>query len=276
MNGASCPLCRSERSGSLRRGSRDLRRCRDCGAVFNCGWHPLSYDDRYFLEDYRAQYGRTYGEDFDNIYRLSMRRLDAMAGVWGRGKIRKATSLLDIGSALGFFLKAAGDSGIGSLQGIEISRYASDYAAREFGIPVINAPFDEAVLPERFDIITAWYFLEHCEDPRKTVGRIYGLLNPGGLFAFSTPSLFGPQFLLRRSAWADSHPVDHRIDFSPRSVRNLLRQEGFRKIVTRPAGIHPERVLTKESIFFPVFRLLYSNFSSMTSFSDTMEIFAVK
>ena len=40
-------------------------------------------------------------------------------------------SLLDIGSAMGFFLKSALDRGICNLLGIEISPFAADYCKRE-------------------------------------------------------------------------------------------------------------------------------------------------
>ena len=63
-----CPVCGGDRSRPAA-GDAPFRRCRACGVVFNTAHAPLSYSDSYFTADYKAQYGKTYEEDFDPIYR---------------------------------------------------------------------------------------------------------------------------------------------------------------------------------------------------------------
>jgi SAM-dependent methyltransferase len=272
----SCPVCKLNNIILLYRGSAVLYRCRQCGIIFNQAFREISYNDDYFTDQYRKQYGRTYIEDFENIYRTSAGRLRRIL------KYRKEINdigrlrLLDIGSASGFFLKAAQDSGIEDLLGIEISGFASGYCAEKLGINVINASFSEISLPGNFDIITAWYFIEHSPDPESIVTRIYNSLKQGGVFAFSVPSFFGPQFFFDRNTWFETHPVDHKTDFSPFSVCEFLKKIGFKKIYTFPAGIHPERIIKNEFILFPLFNSVYNVISRLISFSDTMEVYAVK
>lgn len=177
---------------------------------------------------------------------------------------------------MGFFLKAARDMGAGDVQGVEISQYASEFCLNEFDIPVHNKPFGEVEFNEKFDIITAWYFIEHCKDPKVTMERIYNLLREGGVFALSTPSIRGPLYMRRREEWGKSHPKDHKIDFSPSTARYYLKSTGYKQVATRPGGIHPERIISEKSFIFPLFKRLYSVVSRQFCFSDTMDVFSLK
>lgn len=268
----SCPLCDSSRSRALR--NDVLRRCGNCGVIFNTQYRALDYDDSYFTADYRKQYGRTYEEDFENIYRLSLGRIKRISALSDRGDI-SGLSLLDAGSAMGFFLKAALDSGIKKVTGLEISGFASKYCREKFGIKVINSSFEDAE-PGKFDIITGWYFLEHCREPLKTAQKIYNMLHDGGVFAFSLPSSFGPQYFFSNDEWLKSHPADHIVDFSPAAARRFLKLIGFSKIKIFPGGIHPERIISQDSLMFRPFSILYTLISRITSFSDTIEVYAKK
>jgi len=268
---AGCPFCgrSSEKKISI-----DFYRCRRCDLIFNINCKSLSYDRDYFISDYQGQYGKTYLDDFDNIYRLSNTRLE---------KILKLTklpakdiSILDIGSAAGFFLKAAKDKGIKKLKGIEISNFASDYCRNNFNIDVIESPFEHAEINEKFDIITSWFFIEHLSDPLSAMKRIYEMLNDGGIFALAAPSCYGPMFYFNIDEWIRTHPKDHRIDMSPAGAKKILKEIGFTKVKVRKCGYHPERVLSRESFLYKPFELIYRIYSSLTGFSDTIEIYAVK
>ena len=268
-----CPVCSS---ASVINITGTLHECKPCGLAFNSAYNQKLYDDSYFLDEYKNQYGKTYLDDYQNIYAVSKKRIRAILKYYRQGKDCSQLSLLDIGSAAGFFLKCARDSGIPTVTGIEISEYASRYCREQFNIPVLHSSFEDAQMQGTFDIVTAWFFIEHCPDTVAVVQKIHGMLNQGGVFAFSCPSIFGPLFTLNTPEWARTHPEDHRIDFSPRGARMLLTQCGFSSVHIKPAGIHPERVISSQSIFFNPFSLAYSLFSRATSFSDTIEVYAVK
>lgn len=274
MSQASCPLCSSHRLSPI---ADTFYRCKNCTAVINGEYQTIEYTEDYFLDDYKAQYGKTYLDDFPVIYERSRERIEYICSL-PLEKEKRDIRMLDIGSAMGFFLKAARDMDIAHVEGIEISQYASRFTEKEFGIPVRNTPFDQmnAGEEEEWDVITAWFFIEHTADPRGLVYKIYNLLRNDGVFAFSVPSAFGPMFQWKRSDWLKTHPVDHFVDFTPKAARKLLKTVGFKSVKVRPAAYHPERLLDESSLFFPVFRKLYRVFSSLTGFSDTLEIYAVK
>lgn len=265
-----CPVCGKDEKRKI---SSNLNLCRRCGIIFNSDCRSLSYDRDYFINEYREQYGKTYLEDYGNIYSLSMTRLDRILELLA---VEGKRSLLDIGCAAGFFLKAAKDRGISTLLGIEISAYAADYCRKTFGIDVIESPFDSVEISKRFDIITSWFFIEHCIDPIGAMRRIYSMLNRGGVFALSVPSFYGPMYYFKTDEWVRTHPADHRIDLSPASARRILKDLGFRKVHVVKSGYHPERVLKSGSFLYAMFEPLYRKFTEITAFSDTIEIYAVK
>lgn len=275
-----CPLCLSSR---LFQSGKEFLRCGDCGAVINLSYTSLEYNDSYFTEEYRNQYGQTYFDDFENIYNLSRQRVEKIIKILAKtGKLRggmslpESLSLLDIGSAAGFFLKCARDYGFFYVKGVEISAFAAQYSKDRFGFDVDVVPFTQADIGINYDVITAWYYIEHSPDPLCDFKRIFYALKRGGIFAFSAPSVFGPLFLCNRKKWEDTHPVDHFVDFTPRTAVKILKKTGFRRVSVRAAGIHPERILSPSSVFYPLFSFLYTRIAKALKFSDTIEVYAVK
>jgi 2-polyprenyl-3-methyl-5-hydroxy-6-metoxy-1,4-benzoquinol methylase len=271
----SCPLCGNGSFREVLTGS-SFRCCRSCRTVYNADHTALEYSDSYFTTDYQAQYGKTYEEDFDNIYKAAVRRIDRINALWKIYSKKQPASILDIGCALGFFLKAASDNGYTRLKGVECSEYAGRRAKDLYNLDVLQKPFETASLHETFDVVTAWYFLEHAFDSMEVLKKISSLISRKGILAFSVPCVFGPSFILHRKEWAKTHPVDHRIDVSPSVVKNILKHYGFKKVKVYPAGIHPNRVLSEKNPLFFIFKPLYRFFSNMFTFSDTIEVYAVK
>ncbi len=265
-----CPLCKD----TIRfKNNSSFIYCQNCKSVINNLYRKTSYDRDYFMDDYEKQYGRTYIDDFQNIYSNALRRLEVISK---HSAINNTTSLLDIGSAAGFFLKAAGDMGIGKLLGIEVSAFAADYCRNTFSIPVIQDSFDNITIDEKFDIISSWFFIEHCEDPNYIFKRLYKMLNHGGVLALSMPSCFGPMYLFNRQEWKKTHPSDHMVDISPYAAKSILNEIGFRKVKVIKSGFHPERILDSSSVFYSIFSKLYRIYTDISAFSDTIEVYAIK
>ncbi|MCL1865286.1 MAG: class I SAM-dependent methyltransferase [Spirochaetes bacterium] len=270
MSLESCPICKINSNIRI---SADLYKCSLCNLIFNINFKSLSYNRDYFITEYESQYGKTYIDDFENIYGSSKVRLKKILKLIEN---KNDLSILDIGSAAGFFLKAAKDYGIKKLKGIEISHFASEYCKTNFFIDIIVSSFEDIETDEKFDIITSWFFIEHLPEPLDGLKKIYNMLNKGGVFAMSVPSFFGPMFCFSKNQWIASHPKDHTIDLSPCSAKKILKTIGFKKIKIKICGYHPERVVRRDSIFFRPFEALYRLFSYITKFSDTIEIYAVK
>ncbi|MBP8082656.1 MAG: class I SAM-dependent methyltransferase [Spirochaetes bacterium] len=266
----SCPVC----GGALNNlENYDFLQCRLCGTVFNSAHLIIEYSDTYFTSDYKSQYGKTYEEDYPAIRRFCDRRIERIKKILSHAGFN---SVMDVASALGFFLKAAHDNGAADCTGVEISKYACDYMKKNYPFSVRNESFDNFQTEKKYDVVTAWYFIEHSPDIVQTVQKLSSFVKEGGVLAFSVPSAFSPLFSFNRKKFFDTHPVDHSADLTPKGIRILLKQNGFRKIKVYPAAYHPERIMSKECFFFPFFSFFFKKYADFTAFSDTIEVYAVK
>jgi len=97
--------------------------------------------------------------------------------------------LLDIGTGAGYFLKLAKDKGFDVI-GIEVSERASEFAKKNYGIPVLNisglekAGFEDS----SFDVITLFHVIEHLPSPANTLKEIYRILSDKGILVVITPN----------------------------------------------------------------------------------------
>lgn len=262
-----CPICKSSK---FKRISEDLILCKTCRIMYNASHSPAVYSTDYFGQEYKAQYGKTYEDDFESIYAASLFRLSIIKKYLGNNV--SAKRLLDIGCALGFFCKAARDVGFGEVEGLEISEYAASYCKRKFNIRVHMTGFEDFIPVKKYDVITAWFVLEHFNDPYAMFYKIYGMLEDNGIFACTLPSYFGPLFYCQRDQWIRSHPQDHRIDVAPWSVKKLFLQIGFFSVRCFPSGYHPERLGT----IAQKYKKLYNTIANLLCFSDTILVIASK
>ena len=144
-------------------------------------------------------------------------------------------SVLDIGCGPGWFLKAAADRGW-KAQGIEPSKQAAEHA-RELGLNIVNAMFDETTAPsvERADVVHLNNMLEHVADPigllRLAVGRTW----PGSLICVGVPNDYN---VLQEAARASGTkpwwlvPPHHLNYFDFASLEALLKRVGLEVVET--------------------------------------------
>lgn len=267
MISTQCPICKSSK---FRKISDDILLCKACRIIYNVNYTQDLYSTDYFGKIYKAQYGKTYEDDFETIYAASIVRLTIMKKFLGNTLSKKR--LLDIGCALGFFCKAAKDFGFGVVEGLEISEYAASYSKKKFDILTHITGFEEFIPIKKYDVITAWFVLEHCADPYAMFCKIYGILEDDGLFACTLPSYFGPLFYSHRGEWISSHPKDHRIDVAPWSIKKMLRSIGFSYVRCFPSGYHPERF----GAIAQKCKKLYKTIAYLLCFSDTILVIASK
>ena len=310
-----CPLCDAQ-SPLPPQGRAENKTVSVCA---QCGMHYPSfivaekkdYSEQYFFEEYQAQYGKTYLEDFESIKRQGLRRMALINAVYAKVfHAGKETSLfdglhhgtkriLDIGCAYGPFLAAAKESGWSPV-GTDIAAEAVVYVCKTLQIPACQAPFP--VLPasfpftvERtftdqrnqllsipleaggFSAVTMWFVIEHFPDLSSVLQKVSELLIGGGIFAFSTPALSGVTGRWNRRLFFAQSPTDHYTIWDRRQAKKQLAHYGFtvKKIVS--IGHHPERFphaakLKRGGIRWNILMLI----SKLFKLGDSMEIYAVK
>ncbi len=235
-----CPVCgEGENPAAHRREDASFFRCRRCGMRYMLGFSPreMVYNEDYFFRDYRAQYGRTYLEDFDAIREISRRRLDVLVPLLGGAEGRM---LLDVGCAYGPFLAAARDAGF-AVQGLDVSESAVRHVRERLGIPAERGDFLTWEEGKRFDVLSLWYVAEHFNPLRRGLEKAAELVKPGGFLALSTPNARGLTGRFYPEKFHARSPRDHYTLWDPSSARRALDMFGFRIRRIRFTGIHPDR-----------------------------------
>ena len=278
-----CPVCgRRDNPAIFRSSEKTYFRCGDsrCRIVYMINFHEVEageiYNDDYFFEDYRKQYGKTYIQDFPHIKKMGLKRLK---------QIRKMTSshktLLDIGCAYGPFLSASSDCSYESY-GIDVIKGGINYIKDNLpGIRVCVSSFED-FNPEKefrkssFDIITLWYVIEHFKNLQEVLDKIDCLLDENGILAFATPNGRGVSAQMNRGIFYANSPDDHYTIWDPLSVRKILKMYGFGKIKIIQTGFHPERIPWKLPFrtFLNKTILLWA--CQIFQWGDTFEIYAIK
>ena len=285
-----CPVCQKAREIPdevvARTEKRTFRRCAECGMMY-ISWSAASntaYNKSYFFEDYKAQYGKTYLEDFASIKAQGVRRVTNIELLFKTGRKKSVThSLLDIGCAMGPFIDAAADSGW-QVYGTDVSAQAVEYVQKTLHYPAVCSAFpafDPAasfgVLS--FDAVTMWYVIEHFQNLGDVLQAVSRLVKKDGIFAFSTPSASGVSGKFNRQTFFEQSPEDHFTLWEPENAAAILARYGFKveKIVS--TGHHPERfpyakkhTLKPSSMQFSLLRLL----SKAQNLGDTFEVYCRK
>ena len=182
-----CPICKSPdtRVTYPLTGYR-IAQCRRCQFEFNDGFAAGGGDNEMFSADYYTKlHEKAFREQFDDYQRdpsanVYARWLDRIAAHSGAGRI------LDVGSALGAFLKIAADKGF-TPQGVEISQFAADFARQKRGLEVFTGDLEQ--FPGKdgsFDVITFWDSIEHVTHPLENLRTATRLLRRGGLLLLTT------------------------------------------------------------------------------------------
>lgn len=271
-----CPICQKTNSLVLKRNQlENLYFCEKDRIFFrNPDYEaPITYSSNYFLEDYKKQYGKTYEEDRPNIDRLNLPRIQTILK-WTKKFGDRKKNLLEVGSAMGFFLDMARKTEEFDPYGIEISEFAAAYTKEKLKIPVENKDFLKTTFERPFyDVLAMWYYMEHNKNLSLVIKKIKEALKKGGILALATPNADGISSRKDRLGYAQRIPADHYYEFSIDSLVQIFSQNGFRLLETRITGIHPKRWFKKcPKILFPFVRYLMRK----KQLGDTFELYLEK
>jgi len=273
-----CPYCGSRRARPWRSSpDRLLRRfdtvwtalrCRDCGVCYTSP-RPASasigdhYPDKY--APYRPDKKSGRSSDFFALGRLKPNDHAFMVHELGYQAQRGERSisrwrarfpslamvssppppadlgkgrLLEIGCSHGLYLERVRMLGW-RVQGVELSRSASEFARGERGLDVHTGPFQADLFPEAsFECVVMWQVLEHVAEPLEVLGEVFRLTRPGGVLMIGVPN---SGCLLARLAGDYFYPLDlprHLTHFTVSSIRRFVESAGFRvrRLYHQPAG----------------------------------------
>lgn len=283
-----CPVCQDKEKVNpvaARIPQRTFSRCKDCGMLY-MSWtideENTDYNEAYFFDDYKKQYGKTYLEDFESIKSQCVRRCGEVDSIFRKNNKGVVTpSVMDIGCAFGPYLDAASDAGW-QVFGTDISKEAVEYvqnklhyAACVSSFPVFDSETSFGV--RNFDAVTMWYVIEHFQNLDAVLKTVSKLVKTGGVFAFSTPSAGGVSGTYNRQSFFTNSPSDHYTLWEPSKAASILKKYGFRLVKTVVTGHHPERFPALKNKPLKGFKFWwYSLKSRIFGLGDTFEVYCVK
>ncbi len=284
----------------LREEDKSVFLCKQTKLIFQVPFaDPVSYNDAYFFSDYKAQYGKTYLEDFDAIAQKMDERLNIVQRI-GRGRwVGNAPRLLDLGCAYGVMLKRALSRRF-LCCGVDIYKDACDYVRNTLFIPslcasvfkadfgAVHAQFAQEHtayfqspqgVPLRYDVVSCWYVLEHTPHFESVLQTVSRLLVPGGIFALAVPNGSGISARRYPRRFLQANPIDHFSIFSPKPLIAFLKKRGFALRLLRVTGHHPSCVLPHAlqwSLLFAPVRRAVHGLSKLLRLGDTFELYLEK
>lgn len=268
-----CPVHRAFGAAVFRSEEKSYFACPTCGMVYLERFRADSeqYGSSYFMDEYRAQYGRTYLEDFASIQRMGAERLRIITHLQPPGK-----RLLDVGCAYGPFLAAAAERGF-QAAGIDVAEEPVRYVREQLGFRAVSGSILDAgvrsALPWRqYDVVSLWFVIEHFFALDELLATLAELVTPGGILALSTPHGEGVSARRNSARFLEESPRDHYTVWTRASATNVLREFGFALESVRVTGHHPERYPCVKAGLVP--KRLGMVHSRVFGWGDTFELYA--
>ncbi len=138
-------------------------------------------------------------------------------------------TLLDIGASYGDYLTKMNSLGW-ITKGIELNKNSVKHATETLKLDVENTLFEDYCPQTKYDIINMGMVMEHILLPNEVVNKVDSLLKHNGVFIFSIPNIGGIESRLFGKYWYSLHLPMHLNHFTPKTVRQLLENNGFNDI----------------------------------------------
>ena len=154
-----------------------------------------------------------------------------MRASWGRlAPARRLGTLLEVGSAAGFFSKAAQRAGW-NVTGLDVMEAGVRFARDALGLDVRHGTLDSVKLPEGgYDAVVMLDVIEHLPHPRASLAKARSLLRDGGVLLLFTPNYDALSRRALGTAWSVLSPVEHLFYFTEESLSGLLQRVGFQDV----------------------------------------------
>ncbi len=225
MEEVDCPLCKESKTVPLHQeGSFRMVRCPWCKFIY-LNPRPTTESLHQFYQQYLPD-EETSIQSWGKMMKPVFHRATDLFRQY-----RRNGRLLDVGTGFGFFMNEMKKNGW-EVTGVEISEKAIEYARAVLGLTVHPGPLEKANFPnQHFDVVTAFYVIEHLPDPMTFLKECHRILKSGGVLLLRYPHTTPIKNLLHLFGISNrlyDLPA-HLSDFSPEMIQRCLESVGFER-----------------------------------------------
>ncbi len=143
-------------------------------------------------------------------------------------KLNEHSRILDVGCGTGAFLNSVKIEKGCQVHGVDISESAVAQAKSSFGLDIFKGDITELPIKDSyFDIITAWWYLEHVYNPNIAIEKISNLLKPDGYCIIGIPNFKSLNAKTFKDKWYHLDCPRHLCIWTPRTIKRLLEKYGL-------------------------------------------------
>lgn len=230
-----CPFCRSSERKLLERFGDKLQytyqKCRQCGLIYHT---PRPRYDEQFLQDAYGKYFM-YNPDFEYTNEVLAEFIDEAEEISRMD--RELTCLLEIGTSMGAFLKAAIPY-YKDAEGLEISEQMAHFTMEKLGVKVYQKQFEEFQTDKKYSCIHMSHVIEHIPNPNAWMLKASELLTPQGILVICVPNMnsvgrvikrFLQRSEIRKGKWKEAwRTPDHLFEPTIGSMKFLAAKHHFK------------------------------------------------
>jgi ubiquinone/menaquinone biosynthesis C-methylase UbiE len=242
MKKIKCNLCHQDKTSFLFWGKDRLLKvnslkfavvkCKNCGLVYLNPQPTIEELKKYYPDDYPVYQSRK-AFSFNPLYallsKIKHKIIKPKKPEIFQNIKRKKIKFLDVGCGSGESLeKLRIEHPDWDFYGVDISKIACQ-KTKEKNFKIFQGELKDAKFPNNyFDTINLSHILEHLNNPKQTLQEARRILKPDGLIIINLPNIDSLTAKIFRSYWYALDTPRHLYHFSPKTIKIILKQTGFR------------------------------------------------
>ncbi|MFM1548766.1 MAG: class I SAM-dependent methyltransferase [Lentisphaeria bacterium] len=141
---------------------------------------------------------------------------------------RSDSRALDVGCGSGAYLDDLRKETGCDVLGVDFSEAAVETAFRKYGVKVLQGKLSDVSLePDSFDLVTAWWLIEHVPNPGDVISEMVRLTKAGGRVVVGTPNSRSLNARLFGRRWYHLDCPRHYHLWTPETFQTMFENNGL-------------------------------------------------